>query len=139
MPTLFLNRSLEGRPLMSTDQTEVNPYASPQADLHASSDAAGPPEPKRFRSRLIPAAFLMIFGGAIVALSFALAVILLVESVSQGSLPTIGDGVLTLAIGFVGGLWIYSALAWWRRRWWRAVLTTILGYAIPAYLFHLCT
>jgi len=126
---------------MPTDQTEVNPYASPQAELHASPDAEGPREPNGFRWRLIPAAFLMIFGGTMVLLSFGLTVAVLVVWVERG-FPLLPKAALRLVeamlvFGFGGALWIYSARAWWRRRWWRAILTTILGYVFVACWFHL--
>ena len=122
---------------MSTDRTEVNPYASPQAELHASPDAAGPSEPKRFRWRMIPAAFLMIFGETTVGMSIALAALLVYELVTQwfslvpdDFLSHVSSPEIVVTFGSGGGLWIYSAFEWQRGRWWRAILTTILGFAL---------
>jgi len=126
---------------MSSDQQDTNPYASPQAELtlpDSSSEGDPAAKPKLLRWRLIPTVLLVIFSGTWLLGSFGMIVEALVHLIRNGTTePLNGPGVLyellcAVGVGFVGTVWAYSALACWRCRWWRAVLTTIFGYAFAA-------
>ncbi|MEE8452934.1 MAG: hypothetical protein V3R99_13495 [Thermoguttaceae bacterium] len=123
---------------MSSEQQDTNPYASPQASTEPEISVG----PQRFRWRLIPAGLQLAFGGTMVLVSIGLAVGICVMLVQKGTIeplthPTVLPLLLVIGIfGLSGSIWIYSAIVWWRHRWLRAVLTTILGYAICGGFFY---
>lgn len=113
---------------MPTEQMNSNPYASPQAEEE------GPKRSHRFRWRLIPAGILMAFGGVMAFFGVAGAIGSCWAMSFPDPTPEIGKLVRELpssvSLGFAGCIWVYSGVVWWKRRWWRAALTTLLGYAI---------
>ena len=82
---------------------------------------------------MIPAAFLMLFGGLLVLSVLAGQVVVLIKSSNPDGLPPLGSWSGPLLIGLAGCLWIASGTCFWFRRWWLAALSLILGYASGAF------
>jgi hypothetical protein len=103
---------------------EINPYQPPQAPI-----AEPPPPARRFRLRVIPAAFCGLFGAfCLVASAIGLAGLpALVEKFGWSRVlahPLI-PGVVAYGLG--GAVLAASAWPWMRGRWWLAVLLTLIS------------
>jgi len=113
---------------MREEPAELNPYASPVAEVPQAGDAR-----KRFRWRVIPVTLLCVFGGlALVARVIILGTnvwwrIRNPDAADLGIGPTVpmlvGDLFALIAVG----LWLLTALRLWQGRWWSAAAAFLLA------------
>jgi hypothetical protein len=101
----------------------ANPYQPPE-----SPPSISPPR-RGIRWRLIPSAFLMLFGGLLalgVGLGFVIILARSPDIAAEFRSPQMFGGLL---IGTAGILWVASGTFLWERKWWRAALGLVLGNA----------
>jgi hypothetical protein len=92
---------------------EINPYKSPEADLDKQA--------RHFRWRIVPTTLIAIF-----AAIHLLAACVMGLQILRGASPVNAFRSLGISLIFICGITgCVSAAAWWKGRWWRAVLGTL--------------
>jgi hypothetical protein len=109
------------------EMTSDNPYTSPEYTEPAPSG-----QPRRMGFRHVPAVILFAVSGIWIVVSMLMLASFVTEFLlSSSRLPgprIAGCSLLVLA----GTTWIVAGRYWLRRRWWYAVVLTVVGYLIGA-------
>ncbi len=120
---------------MREEPAELNPYASPAAEVPEAGGAR-----KRFRWRVIPVMLLFVFGGlSLVGRTTVLGANVLWRIRNPDAMDVGVGSTVPMLVGdlfavIAAGLCLLTALRLWQGRWWSAGV----AFLAAAFLFFLC-